>query len=183
MIEMIQDYLSALKKKYTATQQPTCKIINGSYQINNEQINNRIEVNGQAILGAGVLVKEKIVINGTLIAKHVNFESDLIANGTATLVDSNVGGNAVFSGSLSAQNSIFTNAINLLTSTSEFDHCQIDTLTVQVLSYKNTVQKIYLTNGTIITDDILFQSGIGEVYVDSTSIIKGRVVGGVLIEE
>lgn len=186
MIEMIKDYLSGIMNKYKFKQQSTLyeinEIINGTYEINNAQINKSLEVNGQAILGKEVLVKKTIVINGSLIAKHVTFEADLIANGTATLVDSKVKENAVFSGNISAKNSIFTNSINLLASKSEFDHCQIDNLTVQALPYKNIVHKIRLTNGTIITGDILFQSGIGNVYVDATSIIKGHIVGGILIK-
>lgn len=185
MIEMIQDYLSSMMNKYKFTQQSTPheinEVINGLYKINNAEINKSIKVNGQAILGEEVLVKEKIIINGSLIAKHVNFESDLVANGTATLVDSKVKGNAVFSGNVSAKNSIFTNSINLLASKSEFNHCQIDNLTVQALSYKNSVQKIWLADGTTISGDILFQSGIGKVYIDATSTIKGRIIGGIII--
>lgn len=187
MIEMIQDYLSAMMNKYKFTQQSTPheinEIINGSYNINHAVIDRCIKVNGQAILGEEVLVKEKIVINGSLIAKHVIFESDLEANGTASLADSKVKGNAIFSGTLSAKNSIFTNSINLLASKSEFDHCQIDDLTVQALPFKNSVQKIWLTNGTTVTGDILFQSGIGKVYIDATSATQGHIIGGILIHE
>lgn len=186
MIEMIQDYLSSMMNKYKFTQQSTGyeinEIINGSYKINNGVINKSIKVNGQAILGEDVIVKEKMVINGSLTSKHVNFESDLVANGTATLVDSNVKGNAVFSGILGAKNSIFTNSINLLTSKSDFNRCQINSLTVQSLP-RNIVQKIKLTNGTTVTGDIIFQSGIGEVYVDKTSATQGKIIGGIFIHE
>jgi hypothetical protein len=186
MIEMIQDYLSTLMNKYKFTQQSTPQeineIINGSYRIKHAVIDKSITVNGQAILGEEVLVKEKMVINGSLISKHVNFESDLEANGTASLVDSKNKGNAFFSGNLSAKNSIFTNSINLLANKSEFDHCQIDSLMVQAIPIKNSKQKILLTNGTTIAGDILFQSGIGKVYVDATSIVKGHIVGGVLVK-
>lgn len=185
MIKMIQTYLSTLMSKYQFTQASTPhemnEIINGSYNINHAVIDRSIKVNGQAILGEEVLVNEKIVINGSLISKHVNFESALEVNGTATLFNSSVKGNAVFSGNLSAKNSIFTHSIHLLANQSEFDHCQIDNLTVQALPFKNNAQEISLTHGTTLTGDIVFQSGIGKVYVDATSIIKGRIVGGVII--
>lgn len=187
MIEMMQGYLSTLMNKYKFTQQSTSheinEIINGSYKINHVVVDRSIKVNGQAILGEGVLVKQKIVINGSLVSKHVTFESDLEANGTASLIDSKVTGNAVFSGTVSAKNSMFTNSIHLLANKSEFDHCQIDNLTIQALPIKNSVQKIWLTNGTTLTGDILFQSGVGKVYVDATSVIKGHVIGGIVIHQ
>lgn len=187
MIKKIQVYLSAMMNKYKFTRQSIPheinEIINGSYHINHAVIDRGIKVNGQAILGEDVLVKEHIVINGSLTAKKVDFESNLDANGTASLTDSTVKGNAFFSGTLSTKNSTFTNSINLLTSKSEFNHCQINGLTVQALPFINGVQKIWLANRTTVTGDILFQSGIGKVYIDTTSAVQGHIIGGSLIHK
>lgn len=186
MIEVIHDYLSSLMKKYNFTQQSRIEeineVINGSYKISNTVISNKIKINGQAILGEDVSVKEKIVINGSLISTKADFNSDLVVNGSASLVDTKVKGHSFFSGNLVAKNSVFSNTINLLVSKSEFEHCQVNTLTIQALPV-NIVQRIKLSNATTVTGNILFQSGMGEIYVDATSVIQGNIEGGTLIKE
>lgn len=88
---------------------------------------------------------------------------------------------AFLRGVLQSSNSVFLNTIHLLGNESNFEQCQIANIIVQQLPYKEIVQKIQLTNKTIVSEDIIFQAGMGKVYIDSTFAIQGNIIGGELV--
>jgi hypothetical protein len=48
----------------------------------------------------------------------------------------------------------------------------------------DTKQKLYLKGNTIISGDITFESGIGEIIIQNSSAkILGKVIGGTIVEK
>lgn len=184
MIKLMKNYLSKILEKYQSEEAVNSgdinETINGSYRIKKTTVPQRITINGEAILDE-VIIQEKIVINGSLIAKNVLFESDLVVNGTISITDSNIKGHAFLRGALQSANSVFLNPVQILGDKLNFEQCQINNIIVQQLPYGGIVQKIQLTNRTIVNGDIIFQAGIGKVYIDTTSAIQGNIIGGELI--
>lgn len=185
MIKLINHYLSKILTKYPFVEPGNSsdadETINGSYRVKKTTVPQSITINGEAILEDEVIIQEKIIINGSLMAKNVLFESDLVVNGTISIVDSNIKGQAFLRGVLQSANSKFLNPIQLLGDTSNFEQCQINNILVQQLPYGKIVQKIQLTNRTTVSGDIIFQAGMGKVYIDATSVIQGNIIGGELI--
>lgn len=185
MIKKINHYLSELLAKYQFSKPGNSndnhETFNGSYRVRKTVIPQSITINGEAILGDGVTIQKKIVVNGSLIAKNVLFESDLFANGTISITDSTIKGHVFPRGVLQSTNSIFLNTIQLMGDESHFYHCQTGTIFVQKTFSKKVVQNLYLSNGTSVSGDIIFQTGMGKIYIDSTSLIQGKIIGGELV--
>lgn len=185
MIKLINNYFSKVLTKYQCIRPKHSndinEIINGTYRVKKTIVPQSITINGEAILEDEVIIKEQIIINGSLIAKNVLFESDLVASGTISVSDSNITGAAFLRGVLQSSNSIFLNTVHLLVRESNFEQCEIDNIIVEELFFEKIVQKIKLTKGTIVSGDIIFQAGMGRVYIDATSAIQGNIVGGELV--
>lgn len=156
-------------------------VINGDYHASNQTISDKLQINGQARFDKNTIVKSTIIINGTLIADGVTFENDYHSNGNATINESISERHANFSGNFSSSKSKFNQEILLLTNQATFSDCQLKSIIVKKLSYVYSAQKIYLKNGSLVSDDINFESGCGVVYVDSTSKLYGNVIGGAVI--
>ena len=184
MIEMITEYIHNLfnHSAYAAHDKMNHyqEVINGSYKVNNTDINKPLCINGQATLGKGVSVQKDMLVNGRLISQYVDFQSDLAVNGNASIDNTTILGKANFRGSVEASESVLAKAVEILSDKAQFGHCKIDSILVKTLP-RSVVQRIYLSNQSEITGDILFEDGKGEVYCDNTSKIHGKIVGGKLI--
>ncbi|MBS0624551.1 MAG: hypothetical protein JSS32_00700 [Verrucomicrobia bacterium] len=139
-----------------------------------------------SISGAG-LVKlngtqvENLKIDGSLISKDAKLGS-ISVQGEVNLRDSVVSGKTHVIGYVTSQGSSFQN-LTISTPKATFTKTRIDSLTVQsVPSYKGK-QVLELKQGTIVSGPITFESGKGEVLVDSTSRIEGKVSGGKVIHK
>ncbi len=152
--------------------------INGSYKISNNIVSSKLKVNGEATLKDNTIVKDIIIVNGQLKAFNTIFESDVFANGVATLEYCSLKGNASFSGNISTNNCLFLNGLTLLAQKAHFSKCSINSIFVKKITYAKVVQTVILANGSTVSGDITFESGIGEVYIDSSSEIKGALNGG-----
>jgi hypothetical protein len=186
MIELISNFLSEHFAKHqmvkTDKSESTNQIINGAYIVKNTTVPQGLTINGKASLSDDVIFKEKIIINGSLKARDVTFESDLTSNGTTFISDSKIKGYAFLRGAIQSKNSVFMKIIKILGDDANFENCQMDGLIVQKLPNNKIVYKIRLTNSTV-AGDIVFESGMGKVFVDASSTIQGKIIGGELIKE
>ena len=184
MIEMIAEYIHNLSNHGAYATQDKMdhfeEVINGSYKVNNIDINRPLCINGQATLGKDVSVQKNMLINGRLISQYVNFQSDLTVSGNASIDNTTIAGKANFRGNLEAKESVLAKAVEILSNKARFDNCKIDSILVKTLP-RSVVQRIYLSNQSEIAGDIIFEDGNGEVYCDKTSKIHGKIVGGKLI--
>jgi hypothetical protein len=156
-------------------------IVNGSYQVKEKTINEKIKVNGQAILGKNLIIKEMMVVNGQLQASGATFESQLRTNGKSTFTECTLLGSSHFSGNLKAADSHFLSDIILVANESTFLNCQINNVVVRSLPYVKS-QTVYLSAGSVVTGDIIFEAGRGEVHMDKLSQVKGTIKGGKIIQ-
>lgn len=158
-----------------------CRIINGSFQVSQCTVDEKLKINGAATLGRNTIVKKPITINGQLEVIGALLEDDLLANGTTNISNSSLKRKAYFSGNLTARDSQFSDSITLLAYQASFIHCQVDHVIISGLSYVKTPQKIRLSNGCEITGDITFEGGNGEVWIEKSSQIHGKVIGGKIV--
>lgn len=184
MIDIITEYIHNLfnHSAYAAQDKMNHydEVINGSYKVNNIDINRPLCINGQATLGKDVSVQKNMLVNGRLISQYVNFQSNLMVNGNGSIDNTIISGKANFRGSVEAKESVFAKIIEILSNKAQFNNCKIDSILVKTLP-RSVVQRIYLSNQSEITGDIIFEDGKGEVYCDKTSKIHGKIIGGKLI--
>lgn len=158
------------------------ELVNGLYKISNIILNKKLCVNGQALIGNNVNIFKPIIINGSLYAKETIFESTLISNGKANLENVNIKGEARFRGNVNALNSVFSGIIEIISSNASFKNCNTENIVFEKLPNKKIIQKIKLINNSTVSGDIYFKSGNGEVRLDSSSKLLGKVIGGRVIK-
>ncbi len=131
-----------------------------------------IKLNGTEVLDLNV--------KGSLISKDARTGSFEVS-GEANLRDTIVNGRALVIGSLQASGSTFNDLLTICTQKAVFTHTRISNLTIRnEPSYKGK-QTLELKQHTIISGPIHFESGRGEIIVDSTSQVQGKVTGGKVI--
>lgn len=153
------------------------RVINGSYSVSNAVITEKLKINGEAILGENTIVKNTMIVNGKLQATKATFEAEIFFSGNIVIHDSWINNNAQFNGDIIVTNSQFSKNFSLLAQKSTYSACHFNNVIIQKNPYVNTAQIIYLTKGTIITGDLTFEAGNGEIFLDNTSQIKGMVYG------
>jgi len=172
--------LPALSVYSNSSSSSAAMVVNGSFQVSHRAILDKLKINGEARLGEGTLVQEPMTINGRLYAMGTTFQSKLVANGPSTLSHCKLEDTVHASGVVTARSSQFFKNLTLRTHKSTFSNCQLNTMTVQEIPY-GTKQVIHLMKGSIMTGDVTFESGHGEVVVDKTSEVQGTVHGGIKI--
>lgn len=182
MIKMLKNILYKLTPKLSiAGSSNSRKIINGSFQANNQVISEELQINGAATFEQNTIVKNAMTINGQLKASETTFEANLFAHGASHLINSSLKSNAYFSGNLTASDCTILHNITLLTHESTFINCQINHITIQQIPYLKTGEIVFLRNGCVVNGDISFDSNNGQVHLESSSRINGKVHGGKVI--
>ena len=184
MIESLKNFLQKMAPKSAfvdSSIDPSCRIINGTFQVSQCTVDEKLKINGAATLGQNTIVKKPITVNGQFEATGTTFEDDLFANGTTDINNSTLKRKAHFSGNLTARDCHFTNFIILLAHDASFVNCQIDHVTIHGLPYIKAPQKIRLSNGCEVSGDITFEAENGEVWIEKSSQIHGKVNGGKII--
>lgn len=183
MIESVKNFLKKIAPKSAVdlSIDSGCRIINGSFQVSQCTVNEKLKINGAATLGQHTIVKKLITVNGQFEATGTTFEDDLFVNGTTDIKSSTLKRKAHFSGNLTARDCHFTNSIILLAHDASFINCQIDDIIIHGLPYVKAPQKIRLFKGCEVSGDITFESKNGEVWVEKSSQIHGNVNGGKII--
>ena len=128
-------------------------IVNGALTACNSRIN-KLSTNGNASISSSV-INSTLSINGKLQLAKTAVKSTIIGNGT--LVANHAKIKAI---DMSAQTITLTNTV---------------VGQIRVRDLKNAI--IYLKEGSVVTGNIVFDTGYGTVMVDKTSRVKGSVSG------
>lgn len=139
-------------------------------------------IDGQGLVKLqGTSVKD-VLMNGSFLSKDAKVGS-LNIQGEANLRDTVVSGETSIIGSLKTHSSTFEKPIAICTKKALFTHSKLDSITVRKEpSYKGK-QIIEIKQGTIVSGPIHFESGKGEVHIDPSSRIEGKVTGGKVIRK
>ena len=135
--------------------------VNGALDLNNSKVDERIKVHGAASLNKVQVGSVKVY--GALHAKGV------VVHGTAKIA-----------GALVAHNSKFQD-IKISTVECALENTTTKNIVFETDSHKKQ-QKLVLKGKTVINGDITFESENGEVILDKTSTIKGKIIGGKIIQ-
>lgn len=168
--------------------------INGSLDFKNLDIKKDLKVNGSldgnnlkcAKLKANGSVTVKNIkvksakINGSLSGSDVYVKHDLEIEGAVNMVDITVTGKTKVIGGLSVTKGDFGD-IEVVNTTTYLSHCKGKNILVKKID-SDKIQKLELSKGTIISGDVVFESGEGEVHLSNDSIIKGNVKGAKIIK-
>ena len=127
----------------------------------------------------GTTITDATSINGLLKANDASFGS-LQINGTATLTQCIINDLADFKGTVTAISSHFKQALEIYSSLSRFSNTKIED-SIHVHHTDNPKQVIHLEKNSVVSGDIIFDDGHGEVIVRGKSSISGKVIGGEII--
>lgn len=137
-------------------------------------------VQGEGLVKLSGTRVEDLHVNGSLVSKDAKLGS-LIILGEANLRDTTVSGSTDIIGFLQTHGSHFQKNLSVCTQKAIFTRTKIESLTVRKEpSYKGK-QIIELKQGSVVHGPIHFESGKGEVQIDASSRIEGKVTGGKVI--
>jgi hypothetical protein len=151
-------------------------IVNGSLDFADIKVIEILTVIGSA-KGKG-LESKRLVVSGSCIGENIIVTGDAIVEGGLEVINSKMQAHTTIVGELKARRSKFhdlevdSNEIILSDSTTH-------NITINESSEYDT-QKIILKGKTIISGDIIFKSGRGQVVKDKDAVIKGKIEGGML---
>jgi hypothetical protein len=151
-------------------------IVSGSLDFTNIKIKEILTVTGSAS-GKGLECK-RLIVSGSLTGENIIVTGDAVLSGGFEVTNAKMQGHTNISGGLEAKHSEFheiemdSNEITL-----------IDTMVHNIIikaSSKYDTQKIILKGKTIISGDIIFESGKGQIVADKQVVIKGKIEGAKL---
>ncbi len=164
--------------------------ISGSAKLSNHSFEN-LTVSGSANL-KDLKIDKDLVVSGSVTA--VNMTADNISvSGSASLEKIKVKNNLEVSGSISGSNVTVTGKTKvsggMTISEGDFSDIEISAKRLKLVNSKahnillldsDSKQKLKLKN-SIVSGDVIFESGEGEIYLDNNSKILGKVEGGNII--
>lgn len=128
----------------------------------------------------GTSVKD-LQMQGSLLSRDAKIGS-IDIQGEANFRDSIISGDVLITGAIQTHSSTFEKPVAICTKKALFTHSKVHSITVrQEPSYKGK-QIVELKQGTI-SGPIHFESGKGEVHIDPSSRIDGKVTGGKVIRK
>ena len=149
-------------------------IVAGSLDFTNLKVTEIFTVSGDA-QGTG-LECNRLVVNGSFIGKDIVATGDAIVKGNCDVTRAKMEAHAKIFGGFKALRSEFNDLevnSNEITLSDSVAHDII-------MSEHSRPQLIILKGKTIISGDIIFKSGKGEVMADKAVVIKGKIEGGIL---
>ena len=146
--------------------------VNGFLSFHSITISKNLSINGSA---KGKKLKCKnFEINGSLNGEDISAEK-LEINGSLKGSNINITGETKISGNINASESKF-NDIEILTKNSVLSNSSAKNILVK--KEKNGEKQILkLKDGSIISGDIVFESESGEIHIDDTVKINGKIKG------
>ncbi len=122
---------------------------------------------------------EKAHISGAFIGNDTIIHQNMTVDGELDGRHMTVDGQAIVHGKLNLENSDF-HTIEVSS-----DYCLLQNTRATHIIFKHMksgrVQKLILNGQTIISGDIDFETGSGEVILDQQAVIKGKITGGKII--
>jgi hypothetical protein len=146
---------------------------NGSLRFQNLEVTNEAIFNGSVSGENGIF--DRLTIHGALEGRHIIIKT-LEAWGPVSLTDSKIEGNVKIIGPLSATKS-HLNDITVAGSSS-LEDVSVNNIFFNKKSNKKTLT---LSGNTVVSGNITFESGQGEVIVSGDNVkIQGKIKGGEL---
>lgn len=163
----------------SAAHADVCKHAPGSVTCNKGTVNS---LNGNGLVSVnGTTVAGGTNVNGMLNADDANFSS-LNVNGSVMLFKCTVNNEAEIKGTLKATSSKFERSLDIFSNSIRLSNSKIRD-NIHVHHTDNKMQEIYLTDNSEVGGDIIFDDGNGKVFVDASSNIKSKVIGGKIIKK
>ncbi len=166
--------------------------ISGSADLSNHSFEN-LTVSGSADL-KDLKVDKDLIVSGSFEGKNITADN-ISASGSASLENINVKNNLKVSGSFEGKNITVEGKTKIsggmIVSKGNFTDIEISASRIKLFDSKShnililesdSKQKLELKNSTI-SGDITFESGKGEIYLDSDSKILGKVDGAKVIKK
>ncbi len=149
----------------------------GTLNFDNIIIDETLKVDGAA--NGKILACKAFHVNGALNVQNLK-SSEAIVKGAFNGEDVVITGKTIIEGELNAKNSSFQD-IEIKSTKSSLDDSTAHNILVNPT--KNKPQKIILKGNTVISGDIVFEAGDGEVHVGDKVKIKGHVKGAKVIHD
>ncbi len=126
----------------------------------------------------GTSITHSTLINGLLTANNAHFFS-LEANGSAQLNHCTIRDYALINGALITSFSIFYKSLTVFSHTTHLIHTTIKKNII--ISSNNTLPPVlYLNDYSSIVGNVIFKNAQGKVILDNHSVIKGKIINGIL---
>ena len=135
---------------------------NGSAKLTDIQATS-IESNG-SFEGRNIRVEKTLTISGKLEAEHIQVLGTTKVSGSLTVKEGKM------------------NHVQLASTRVTFVHSSVTSLFVEKLQNKTT-QIIELQEGSVVSGDITFASGNGEIHLSGDSVVKGKVIGARIVRK
>lgn len=153
-----------------------CQVTPGSISCG-KVTKSKIIADGMATLN-GTKVTGKTYVNGLMNSANCELNT-LEINGETTINNCKVKGNVEVNGLLDARGSEFLKNIAIASNEATFDNSKVEG---DVLVDHDSETKLYLLNKSIITGNVQFTNGKGKVYKSKDSVVKGKVIGGDVLD-
>lgn len=134
-------------------------VVNGKIKSSNSRLH-KVTINGIATFD-NTVIKQDISMNGKVTLNKSVVKHDIIGHGELILNDSRA-------------NKIEIEATKLILNNTTVN-------AILLKKYKNTV--VYIRNGSKVTGNIIFASGVGSVVIDPLSKVKGHITSGIVKQE
>jgi hypothetical protein len=134
----------------------------------------QLDAHGSVYL-TGTDIQKQCTVHGYLSASHAKLQR-LDVYGTVFLDHSVINKRARVLGYLTSSNSMFKSPIRVHGQSVLLDHSNVQSL--DVTAKKNEAPEVWLKDHTEVQGDITFHHQKGTVFVDKTSSVHGKVVGG-----
>lgn len=172
--------LTSMSEGYSVEKMKNTNYNYGSQSYGKETVN-AIHANGSVIL-EGTKVLGLVQVNGSLEADEATMDS-LQINGQANLKNCLIRNGASINGALAADNTKFQHELSVASQKISLRTCSIEVLIVREVTGFKGVQIIDLRSGTTITGPIVVESGNGEIWLSSNSVISGEITGAKVVQK
>ncbi len=169
-------------------------IVNGSLTFENLVVDEDVQVSGAAS-GNGLKAKKirvdgafkgknleanEVIVSGSFSGENIQVQKTLEVDGAFNANHVICSGKTTVAGSMSVAKGKF-DALDLSSRKSDLTDTTVKTILVRK---ENTeIQKLELRGETVVSGDVIFESGVGEVYLFDRAEIQGSVQGAKIIKK
>jgi len=164
--------------------------INGDVHFANLKVTDKCTINGSGkgddvfchdIILHGSFTTQNLrtfsmVVHGNLSGNDIAITNNLIIDGALDCQTINVSGYTQIYGEMNVSGSTF-NDIILTTQKSTITNSNAGNITIKAEQNHRAAQQLILKGDTIITGNIVFESGNGELHLDKEVTVKGQIYG------
>jgi hypothetical protein len=155
-------------------------IVGGFHHYGKETLNS-LNVKGAVEL-VSTTITGLVDVNGSLEARNAKI-GQLQVYGAVNIRRSTISGTTSVIGHLFAKDTTFTKEISINSLRTTLEGCTIDSILIHSDKAEDRIQRLSLTNKTVVNGNVVFESGLGEINLSADSKINGTVTGGQVIKQ